>query len=92
MGILYCFTDPKEPLVRKEWEIDSIDLFAWLNAAAIYPKIYWSGRDQEFAIAAAGIAPGPDKSAMRFGWRHFIPTVESEWRDFAPSFFFVLSI
>jgi menaquinone-specific isochorismate synthase len=74
---------------RKEREIDSIDLFAWLNALPLYPKIFWARHDQEFAMAAVGIAASEDLAAMRFGWRHFSPATQNEWRDFAHSFFFL---
>ena len=75
--------------MSKEWEIDPINLFAWLNAIPLYPKIFWSGRNQKRAIAAVGISSLNNESNMRFGWRHFMPTTEREWGDFAPSFFFV---
>jgi menaquinone-specific isochorismate synthase len=69
--------------------IESIDLFAYLKSSTLYPKIFWSSRDHDLAVAAVGIAQCNNSSALRFGWRHFTPAIQREWRDFAPSYFFI---
>jgi len=69
-------------------KVSSIDLFDWLDAIPIYPKIYWASRDGKLRIAAAGTASANDDSPMQFGWRHFTPASSSEWDGFARSYFF----
>lgn len=43
--------------------IEPLDLTAWLSAQAVYPKVYWQGRDDAVAYAGVGAAvvlDGPD--------------------------------
>ncbi len=47
---------PAGPIVRVEIAIPEIDLLAWLNAQEGDTKIYWSDRNEAFAMAGIGIA------------------------------------
>lgn len=62
--------------------MDSNDLFSFLRASTLYPKIYWAGHGAGTASASVGEAKRRKKGRM-FAFRHFIPTKAAEWLDFS---------
>ena len=48
--------DPAEKIVRLAVPVGRIDPFRWLSEQRMFPKIYWSGREDRAGIAAVGRA------------------------------------
>jgi menaquinone-specific isochorismate synthase len=53
---LGSMADPVERIVRLAVPVGRIDPFRWLSDQRIFPKVYWSGRDDRDGVAAAGSA------------------------------------
>ncbi|WP_420854494.1 isochorismate synthase [Shewanella zhuhaiensis] len=45
-----------EPLVQLTETVHALPLISWLASQAVYPRIYWHGRDKEEEVAAIGVA------------------------------------
>lgn len=58
-------------VVRLALPVPPVDLFHWLHAHALWPRVYWEGRDDGFQVAALGAAdlchgePGADYDTLR---------------------------
>ena len=55
-----------ERIVRISVDAGGIDALGWLREQRLYPRLYWSGRDDAAEVAAAGVADlqtgdGPDE-------------------------------
>ena len=48
--------DPVERIVRLAVPVGRIDPFRWLSEQRVFPKVYWSGRDDRAGVAAVGAA------------------------------------
>ncbi|MDQ4105958.1 MAG: chorismate-binding protein, partial [Actinomycetota bacterium] len=53
-GLALWEADPQA--VRLEVPVGRVDLFGWLREQRVTPKLYWSGRDDRFEVAALGAA------------------------------------
>jgi menaquinone-specific isochorismate synthase len=49
-------TDPVERIVRLSVPAGRVDPFRWLSEQRMFPKVYWSGREDRAGVAAVGIA------------------------------------
>ncbi|MDQ3862776.1 MAG: hypothetical protein M3317_04625, partial [Actinomycetota bacterium] len=47
---------PAERIVRLAVPAGRIDPFRWLSGQRMFPKVYWSGREDRKGVAAVGIA------------------------------------
>ena len=48
--------DPVERIVRLAVPVGWIDPFRWLSEQRVFPKVYWSGREDRAGVAAVGAA------------------------------------
>jgi menaquinone-specific isochorismate synthase len=53
---LESLADPVERIVRLAVPVDRVDPFRWLSEQRMFPKVYWSGREDRTGVAAVGIA------------------------------------
>jgi menaquinone-specific isochorismate synthase len=53
---LESLTDPGERIVRLAVPAGRVDPFRWLSEQRMFPKVYWSGREDRAGVAAVGIA------------------------------------
>jgi menaquinone-specific isochorismate synthase len=53
---LESVADPVERIVRLAVPAGRIDPFRWLSEQRMFPKVYWSGRENRSGVAAVGIA------------------------------------
>ena len=53
---LESVADPGERIVRLAVPAGRIDPFRWLSEQRVFPKVYWSGRDDRDGVAAVGTA------------------------------------
>jgi menaquinone-specific isochorismate synthase len=53
---LESLADPVERIVRLAVPVDRVDPFRWLSEQRMFPKAYWSGREDRTGVAAVGIA------------------------------------
>jgi len=53
---LESVTDPVERIVRLAVPVGRIDPFRWLAEQRVFPKVYWSGREDRDGVAAVGTA------------------------------------
>jgi menaquinone-specific isochorismate synthase len=53
---LQSIADPAERIVRLAVSAGRVDSFSWLSEQRIFPKVYWSGREDRAGVAAVGIA------------------------------------
>jgi menaquinone-specific isochorismate synthase len=53
---LQSVADPGERMVRLAVSAGRVDPFRWLSEQQMFPKIYWSGREDRADVAAVGIA------------------------------------
>ena len=55
--------DPVERIVRLAVPAGRVDPFRWLSEQRMFPKVYWSGREDRAGVAAVGIADLREASA-----------------------------
>jgi menaquinone-specific isochorismate synthase len=55
--------DPLERIVRLAVPAGRVDPFRWLSGQRMFPKVYWSGREDRAGVAAVGIADLREASA-----------------------------
>ena len=48
--------DPVERIVRLAVPAGRVDPFRWLSEQRMFPKVYWSGREDRAGVAAVGFA------------------------------------
>ena len=53
---LSSVADPVERIVRLAVPAGRVDPFRWLSEQRMFPKVYWSGREDRAGVAAMGIA------------------------------------
>ena len=53
---LESLSDPVERIVRLAVPAGRVDAFRWLSEQRMFPKVYWSGREDRAGLAAVGIA------------------------------------
>jgi menaquinone-specific isochorismate synthase len=53
---LQSLADPVERIARLAVPADRVDPFRWLSEQLMFPKIYWSGREDRAGVAAVGAA------------------------------------
>jgi menaquinone-specific isochorismate synthase len=53
---LESLADPVERIARLAVPAGCVDPFRWLSEQRMFPKVYWSGREDRAGIAAVGIA------------------------------------
>ena len=53
---LESLTDPVERIVRLAVPAGRVNPFRWLSEQRMFPKVYWSGREDRAGVAAVGIA------------------------------------
>ena len=53
---LESLADPVERIVRLAVPAGPVDPFRWLSEQRMFPKVYWSGREDRAGVAAVGIA------------------------------------
>jgi menaquinone-specific isochorismate synthase len=53
---LQSAADPAERIVRLAVPARWLDPFRWLSEQRMFPKVYWSGREDRAGVAAVGIA------------------------------------
>jgi menaquinone-specific isochorismate synthase len=53
---LQSAADPAERIVRLAVPAGWLDPFRWLSEQRMFPKVYWSGREDRAGVAAVGIA------------------------------------
>jgi menaquinone-specific isochorismate synthase len=53
---LESIADPVERIVRLAVPVGRIDPFRWLSEQRVFPKVYWSGREDRDGVAAVGTA------------------------------------
>jgi menaquinone-specific isochorismate synthase len=53
---LESLADPVERIVRLAVPAGLVDPFRWLSEQRMFPKVYWSGREDPAGVAAVGIA------------------------------------
>jgi menaquinone-specific isochorismate synthase len=53
---LESLADPVERIARLAVPAGRIDPFRWLSEQRMFPKVYWSGREDRAGVAAVGIA------------------------------------
>ena len=53
---LESVADPVERIVRLAVPAGCVDPFRWLSEQRMFPKVYWSGREDRAGIAAVGVA------------------------------------
>jgi menaquinone-specific isochorismate synthase len=53
---LQSAADPAERIVRLAVPAGWLDPFRWLSEQRMFPKVYWSGREDRSGVAAVGIA------------------------------------
>jgi menaquinone-specific isochorismate synthase len=53
---LESVADPVERIVRLAVPVGRIDPFRWLAEQRVFPKVYWSGREDRDGVAAVGTA------------------------------------
>ena len=53
---LESLADPVERIVRLAVPAGWVDPFRWLSEQRMFPKVYWSGREDRAGVAAVGIA------------------------------------
>jgi menaquinone-specific isochorismate synthase len=54
--MLESVADPAERIVRLAVPVGRIDPFRWLSEQRVFPKVYWSGREDRDGVAAVGTA------------------------------------
>jgi menaquinone-specific isochorismate synthase len=62
--------DPSERVVRLAVPVGPVEPFRWLQCQSLFPRLYWSGREDGFEVAAVGAADlqaseGPDELRKR---------------------------
>jgi menaquinone-specific isochorismate synthase len=64
---LESLADPVKRIARLVVPAGRVDPFRWLSVQRMFPKIYWSGREDQAGVAAVGIADlqeaGPSEGA-----------------------------
>ena len=55
-AMLESVADPAERIVRLAVPVGRIDPFRWLSEQRVFPKVYWSGREDRDGVAAVGTA------------------------------------
>jgi menaquinone-specific isochorismate synthase len=53
---LQSAADPAERIVRLAVSAGRVDSFRWLSEQRMFPKVFWSGREDRAGVAAVGIA------------------------------------
>jgi menaquinone-specific isochorismate synthase len=53
---LESLADPVERIARLAVPADRVDPFRWLSEQRMFPKVFWSGREDRAGVAAVGIA------------------------------------
>jgi len=90
---------------RFEWDLEDLGGFSplWLDAAAIYPKVFWRSRSGAAQTLAVGelqggslrdllpLLDGSDEGVRLFGGERFAAAAEPKegWREFPERFFFI---
>lgn len=90
---------------RFEWEIEDLGLFSplWLDAAAIYPKVFWRSRSGSAQTLAVGelqggtlrellpLTDGADDGVRLFGGERFATSSPASggWLEFPERYFFI---
>ena len=90
---------------RFEWELEDLGGFSplWLDAAAMYPKVFWRSRSGAAQTLALGelrggslrdllpLLDGADEGVRLFGGERFSASVEpvEGWKEFPERYFFI---
>ena len=79
--------------MRNKKKIAPLNLFQWLDAIPIFPKVYWRSKGEEVEIAAVGKIiefdqPPTDHPGRFFGGRAFSKP-QGIWKGFPESIFFL---